>query len=392
MPERIHGVLARRQRYLFNLNTCIIESFFLKYIRAVEEGISMSALLGFTFFHEFTFLRLQVLLAKYPPEKIWTAFTAQDLQLLGLPPERQTEILKFRDSFAPDKELERLHAKNISVLDYYSAEYPALLKEIYDPPLALYKKGSLHIADCSGIAVVGTRQPDNYGLKATAEIVRALSGKTIVSGMASGIDTAAHQAALAAGLPTIAILGTPIDKCFPAANYKLYRRLCHEYAVLSEYAPSTPYGKWSFPRRNRLITGLSQATIVIEGKFTSGALISGKIALEQNREVYALPGELGNPLAAGPNWLIAQGARPIYDLEKLRLELGGAQLNLAFPQPQYALNPDEQKIYAQIPADDTITMDTLLEAFDFGFLSKTLLQMEIKGMVSILPGKKVVRI
>jgi len=352
----------------------------------------MSVLLGFTFFHEFTFSRLQVLLKKYPPEKIWTAFTAQDLQLLGFAPEHQTEILKFRDGFKPDKELAKLHSQKIAVIDYCSAEYPALLKEIYDPPLALYKKGSLNIADGSGVAIVGTRQPDNYGLKATAEIVRVLSGKTIISGMASGIDTAAHQAALAAGLPTIAILGTPIDKCFPSANYKLYQRLCQEYAVLSEYAPNTPYGKWSFPRRNRIITGLSQATIVIEGKFTSGALISGKIALEQNRDVYALPGELGNPLAAGPNWLIAQGARPVYDLENLRSELGGAQLNLDFPRPQYALNPDEQKIYAQIPADGVITMDALLEIFDFGFLSKTLLQMEIKGIVSILPGKKVVRI
>ncbi|GBR75301.1 DNA protecting protein DprA, partial [Candidatus Termititenax aidoneus] len=163
-------------------------------------------------------------------------------------------------------------------------------------------------------------------------------------------------------------------------------------AVLSEYPPDAPYAKWSFPRRNRIITGLSRATIVIEGQLTSGALISGKIALEQNREVYALPGQLGNPLAAGTNWLIAQGAKPIYDLEILRREICGEQLPLNFPKPAYALTADETKIYERLPADGTLALDTLLEIFDLAFLSKTLLQMEMKGMISILPGKQILRI
>jgi DNA processing protein len=153
-----------------------------------------------------------------------------------------------------------------------------------------------------------------------------------------------------------------------------------------------PYSRWCFPRRNRIITGLSRAVIVIEGRRSSGALISGKIALEQNREVYALPGELGNPLAEGPNWLIAQGAKPVYDLGDLRLELGGAPLNLNFSKPRYELTADEQKIYDRIPADSPAALDNLLENFDPGFLSKTLLQMELKGMISILPGKKVAKI
>jgi len=352
----------------------------------------MSLLLGFLFFPDFNFSRLQILLKKYTPENVWAQFTTADLLKTGLKSERITEILRCRDTLNINQYLERLHNKNISVIDYFSAEYPVLLKEIYDPPLALYKRGALPIADICGTAIVGTRYPDDYGLKSTAEIVRVLNGQTIVSGMASGIDTAAHRAALEFGLPTIAVLGTPIDKCFPVENHQLYTRIIKEGAVLSEYPPGMAYGKWSFPKRNRIITGLSRTVIVIEGKLTSGALISGKIALEQNRDVYALPGQLGNPVAAGTNWLIAQGAKPIYDLEKLRLELGGTQLNLDFPKPQYELNSDEQKIYNKIPADGVIAMDTLLESFDFGFLSKTLLQMEIKGMISILPGKKVVRI
>ncbi|MDR1997154.1 MAG: DNA-processing protein DprA [Candidatus Margulisbacteria bacterium] len=352
----------------------------------------MSPLLGFSFFSDLDFARLQILLKKYSPEQVWTSFTAQDLQQLRLKPPRSEEILRFRDTFAPATYQDRLRLKNITALDYYAPEYPALLKEIYDPPLVLYKKGALGLAGCSGLAVVGTRHPDSYGRQATADIVRALGRNTIVSGMALGIDTAAHQAALETSLPTIAVLGTPVDNCYPADNQELYERIIKEGAILSEYPPGAPYTRWSFPRRNRIITGLSRAVFVIEGRLTSGALISGKIALEQNREVYALPGQLGNPLAEGPNWLIAQGARPIYDLNQLCLELGGSQLSLDFPRPVYTLTAQEDQIYARIPADGTIAMDTLLENFEFGHLSKTLLQMEIKGLISILPGKQVIRI
>jgi DNA processing protein len=352
----------------------------------------MSPLLGFSFCLDISLWRLQTLLKKYSLETVWSNFTARDLQELGIKPARVAEILQLRDTLNLVKYQERLQRQNISVLDYYQAEYPVLLKEIYDPPLVLYKKGALNLTDCHGTAIVGTRYPDSYGLKSTVEIVRVLSGQTIVSGLALGIDTAAHQAALETDAPTIAVLGTPVNNCFPASNYKLYERLCAEHAVLSEYPPDAPYAKWSFPRRNRIITGLSRATIVIEGQLTSGALISGKIALEQNREVYALPGQLGNPLAAGTNWLIAQGAKPIYDLEILRREICGEQLSLDFPKPTYTLTADETKIYERLPADGTIALDTLLESFDLVFLSKTLLQMEIKGMISILPGKQIMRI
>ncbi|GBR74935.1 DNA protecting protein DprA, partial [Candidatus Termititenax aidoneus] len=163
----------------------------------------MSPLLGFSFCCDFSFSRLQALLKKYSPENIWSNFTAQDLQELGLKPARSAEILRLRDTLNLAKYQERLRRQNISVIDYYQAEYPALLKEIYDPPLVLYKKGALNLANCRGTAVVGTRYPDNYGLKSTAEIVSALSGQTIVSGLALGIDTAAHQKALETGLPTI---------------------------------------------------------------------------------------------------------------------------------------------------------------------------------------------
>ncbi|MDR2431867.1 MAG: DNA-processing protein DprA [Candidatus Margulisbacteria bacterium] len=350
------------------------------------------SLLGFSFFPDLNPARLQTLLKKYPREKIWTDFTAPDLRALGLKPERAVEILRFRDTLDLAVFTEKLQNKNISALDYFSADYPALLKEIYDPPLVLYQKGPLNIRECAGLAVVGTRQPDAYGLQSTQKIIRAVNISPVISGMAAGVDAAAHKSALELGLPTIAVLGTPADKCFPAANHKLYAELCRAGAVLSEYPPGLPYSRWCFPRRNRLITGLSRAVIVIEGRLTSGALISGKIALEQNREVYALPGELGNPLAEGPNWLIAQGAKPIYDLERLRLDLGGAQLNLDFPQPHYALTAEEQKIYDQVPADTVLAIDSLLENFAPGYLSKILLQMELKGIISILPGKKVVKI
>ncbi|GBR76479.1 DNA protecting protein DprA [Candidatus Termititenax persephonae] len=349
----------------------------------------MSPLLGFSFFPDITLARLQFLLRKHAAVQAWQSFTAQDLRQLQLTPRRITDILQARDTLDLERFQAKLRRLGITVIDYFAPEYPCLLKEIFDPPILLFKKGALDIRDCAGIAVVGTRQPSIYGERSARQIVQALRG-TIVSGLAKGIDAIAQQAALEQGLPTIAVLGTSVDKCYPAENRKLYNRLAHEGALISEY-PDDDYAQWRFPRRNRIITGLSRAVIVVEGLPTSGALISGKIALEQNRDVYALPGQIDNPLAAGPNWLIAQGARPIHDLAQLRADLCGGQMPL-FAQPTYTPSGDEAKICERIPPGGAVSMDTLLEDFDLSFLSKILLQMEIKGLISILPGKQIVRI
>ncbi|GBR77440.1 DNA protecting protein DprA [Candidatus Termititenax dinenymphae] len=355
------------------------------------KGQIMSVLLGFSLFSDFSFVRLQFLLRRYAPEQCWSSFTAQDLRQMRFSPQRSAEILETRNKFDPEKFQEKLTADGITTIDYFEPEYPALLKEIFDPPLVLYKKGVLNLQNCSGIAVVGTRYPTDYGRTAAAQIIRTLNIGPLISGMARGIDTIAHQTALDLGLPTIAVLGTGVEQCYPAENKNIYARLSKEGALLSEYPPGSHPDKWRFPRRNRIITGLSKATLVIEGMLTSGALISGKAALEQNRDVYALPGRLGEPAAEGTNWLIAQGAKPIYNLERLTQELGGQQ-ELHFAKPTYTLTDDESKIYNEIPAEGAVSMDALLEKFDVSFLSKTLLQMEIKGIISILPGKKILRI
>ena len=350
----------------------------------------MSPLLGFAFFPDITFARLQYLLRRYSAVEAWQSFTGQDLRRMNINPKRIGEILRARDAMDLERFRARLEADKITVLDYFAPEYPQLLKEIFDPPILLFKKGQLSVRDCAGVAVVGTRRPSAYGQRAAEKIVQVLNG-TVVSGMARGIDAIAQETALAQGLPTVAVLGTSVDKCYPTENQKLYDRLASDGAILSEYPDNENFNKWRFPRRNRIITGLCRTVIVVEGALTSGALISGKIALEQDRDVYALPGQIDNPLAAGTNWLIAQGAKPVYDLEQLRLDLCGGQQPL-FAKPSYTLNPDEAKIYEQIPSGGAVALDTLLENFEVSFLSQTLLQMEMKGMISILPGKQVIRI
>jgi len=214
----------------------------------------------------------------------------------------------------------------ISRVDINDPEYPRILKEIYDPPQGIYIRGNIEILNKSGLAVVGTRKATAYGIKATEEIIKNLPpGLVIVSGLALGIDTVAHRAALKKNIPTIAVLGSSVDdqSIYPRENAKLaYEIIAKGGAIISEYEPPSPPQKQNFPARNRIISGLSKAVIVIEAPEKSGALITAKCALEQNREVYALPGNVFSENSQGTNNLIKQGAHPITSFKEVIEEIG----------------------------------------------------------------------
>lgn len=361
-----------------------------------EESMSLSSspLLGFSFYSDITYFRLQRLLKKYPSvELAWEQFSLKDLTELKIAPTRAAEIIEHKKKVDLEKYADTLQTKNIFVIDIFSPEYPPCLKEIYNPPLLLHCLGVASLL-CDGLAIVGTRHPTTYGTKATEQFVQELAaaGLTIVSGLAFGIDTVAHTTALQKRLPTIAVLGTGLDLPYPPENKKLFERIANEGLLVSEYPLNTKPMKWHFPHRNRIITGLSRAVCVMEGALTSGAMITGKLALDQNRDVYALPGQIFSPQAAGPNWLISQGAKPIISIPDTARELSGKQLSFA-PQQLWPDLTGNEKIIYEMLGDIPGQLDSLIEKtqLPYALLMQELVRMQLKGLVSELPGKRFVK-
>lgn len=268
-------------------------------------------------------------------------------------------------------------------------EFPRLLKEIPVPPALLYVRGKL-IPEEKCLAVVGTRKPSRYGMEAAEKIIgelaRISSGLVIVSGLATGIDTVAHTEALKNKMRTIAVLGSGIDKntIFPPQNKNLADKIEESGgAVISEYASGMPALAHHFPARNRIVSGLALGTMIIEAKEKSGALITARLSLEQNREVFALPGSIFSPNSYGPHWLIKKGAKLATSAEDILEELNivpNAELN---KERQFSLLTREEKIVQEILAAEELTVDELKEKTSFtvsGILS-LLSMLELKGLV-----------
>lgn len=327
----------------------------------------------------------------------WANFSVEDCRSLGLRSERIDYILAQRKIFSKAVYLERCHKFNLEIIDIFSPKYPAILKQIYDPPIMLYVRGDFDKLSQLMISIVGTRHPTQYGVKATEQLVAEFkaTNTTIVSGMALGIDTVAHRAALKSNLATVAVMGTGFETVYPPENRKLFEEICRSGAVISEYPFGLKPEKWHFPRRNRIITGLSKAVFVMEGAATSGAMISGKTALEQNRDVYALPGSIFSDKSLGPNWLIAQGASPLIDCRQTVQEItSGEQLVFnSQEQKKIFLTPEEEALYTKIPQEG-IAVDELFEKSGVAFpqVMQQILGLELKGMISQLPGKRLVRV
>ena len=234
----------------------------------------------------------------------------------GLTPRAIQLLLWKRPSLAPDREMERLIKEQVSLITDADTAYPPALKEIPHPPIALYIRGKFtqQIPENISCAVVGSRKPTHYGLEACESIVTGLAhaGITIVSGLALGIDARAHETALAAAGRTIAVLGSGSDDAslYPRENRGLLRRIIESGgAILSEYPPGTPALREHFPQRNRIVSGISRGVLVIEARIKSGSLITPRLALEQNRDVFAIPGSIFSLYAEGPHRLIQEGAK-----------------------------------------------------------------------------------
>jgi DNA processing protein len=246
----------------------------------------------------------------------------------GIGEKLSQSIVTQRAKIAPDELFASYTDANPWLITPADPEYPQYLWEIADPPPLLHYRGNLgllqSVADRQAIALVGTRDITDYGKRWTQRLSASLSGLgwTIVSGMAAGVDTEAHQSCLAAGGRTIAVLGTGVDLVYPSTNRSLYQRIGETGLLLSEYADGTPADRRHFPARNRIVAGLSRATIVLEAGLTSGALITARLAHDHGREVYALAGSLDNPQAAGGLKLISEGAKIIISESSLLTSLG----------------------------------------------------------------------
>jgi DNA processing protein len=273
-------------------------------------------------------------------------------------------------------------------------EFPALLKKIYDPPVVLFVKGEFQAHDETAIAVVGTRAPTEYG-KLTAERLTAAlvnRGMTIVSGLARGIDTIAHQTALKSGGRTVAVLGSGLDMIYPPENRRLAQEITPHGVIISEYFFGAKPDASNFPRRNRIISGLAPGTLVIEAGETSGALITASAALEQGREVFAVPGSILSPKSLGPNRLIQDGAKLVTSVDDILAELP-PQLDMfsktpAVASPAIHLTENEQKVLNLLSHEpvhiDQLARQTSMPASQ---LLAILLDLEFKYALKQLPGK-----
>lgn len=324
-------------------------------------------------------------------KQAWQAPTT-DFKQAGIKGEKTlSQLAKKRSKVDPEKALRPFKRGGVKVLLRDFAQYPSLLKQIPDPPFILYVKGSLKAIKNKSIAVVGTRSFSNYGKEVTPYLTRKIAhqGFTVVSGLAKGIDTFAHKTCVEEGTPTVAVMATGLEKVYPRSNSKLAKKIIKSGgAIVTENPVGTSIKRYLFPLRNRIISGLSLGTLVVEAAEKSGALITANQALEQNREVFAVPGGIFSTPSKGTNNLIKKGAKPVTDvgdiLEELDLE-------------KYIGEGQEKKI---VPADKN--QERILEALQQGGLhidkiikktgldsqvvSSTLTTMAIKDKVKELGG------
>jgi len=322
-----------------------------------------------------------------------TAWRATELQLqkIGLDRRAIQTFLETRSALDLDQCLARVQAAGISLIIWESPEYPPYLREIPNPPPLLYLRGDLQEIDRWAIAVVGTRRLTRYGRQVTQDLVTGLvqNNITIVSGLARGIDAIAHKTAVEMGGRTIAVLGSGLDYIYPAENRSLAQAIINgQGAILSEYGLGVQPEAKNFPPRNRVISGLSLGVIVVEAGERSGALITSDFALEQDREVFAVPGNVTSPASRGPNRLIQQGAKLVTRvedvLEELNLRMVVEQTAVQMALPETA---EEAALYAQL-SGQPVHVDELSRATGLpsSLVSSTLTLMELKGMVSQVGG------
>ena len=333
-------------------------------------------------------MRFKLLLGYFQDdvEAAWKA-TGKELAQVGLDAKTIDGFLKQRTSIQPQHELERLERLRISAITWNDKAYPALLKEIDYAPAILYVRGTLTDADQFALAVVGTRNLSTYGQQVTERMVTELAkGQvTVVSGLAHGIDTVAHKAALDAGGRTLAVLASGLDSIYPAENLGLARRIVEsgQGALLSEFPLGVRPESGNFPARNRIISGLSLGVLVVEAPERSGALITARRALEQGRDVFAVPGSILSSRSAGVNKLIQDGARPVMDvkdiLDALNLFMIPQHVEMQSVLPE---NVEERTLLGLLSHEPRHVDELIRESgLPTMTVTATLTMMELKGLV-----------
>lgn len=335
------------------------------------------------------------------PEAVFEARVSDLMKVDGIRENIAKKIADREFAADPETELKNLQKHGGRIITYWDPSYPLLLREIPSPPIILYIKGIDIPGDLDFVAVVGSRNPTQYGLKA-AELIGfglASRGVGVVSGMARGIDSAAHRGCLRGKGFTVAVLGTGIDVVYPASNRKLFDRIVENGAVITEFPMGSPPEPKHFPIRNRIISGLSRGVVVVEATKKSGSLITASFALDQDREVFAVPGSIGSFKSTGTHHLIKQGAKLVENADDVLEEFGpglgnqGAVLTQENePPPPPDLEPEEARIY-DLLSDYPTHIDHIVREADMepGEVLSTLMKMELKGIVTQLAGKMFVR-
>jgi DNA processing protein len=345
---------------------------------------------GFNLVRGIGAVRLKIILDHFGNLEIAWNSPAEALISAGLPGRVAENFLVIRKQVDLELIMEKIAAQGVTVLTWEDDRYPRRLKEISQPPPVLFVRGSINVEDDWAVSVVGTRRVTPYGRQVAMEIAHFLAqnGVTLVSGLARGVDAIAHQSALQAGGRTFAVLGSGVDVIYPPEHRKLAEEIIAQGAVISDYPLGTQPESTNFPPRNRIIAGLSLATIVVEAGETSGALITAEFAAEQGRDVFAVPGSILAPQSEGTNKLIGQGARPLVRMTEILDTLKLEQI----PEKQasrksISASPEEKKLLNTLSQEPRhIDEICQISGLPIQAVSATLTMMELKGMVTQVGG------
>jgi DNA processing protein len=341
------------------------------------------------------------------PEEVFRAPLPR-LEACNLPSPVAQAVFKKQSFKRAEKELAQTQRiDRCRLLNWTEPEYPQTLLQIYDPPVMLYVRGDAQILNQPSIGIVGTRRPTLYGTQMAERLGRELAarGLIVVSGMARGIDAISHQGVMAVNGRAVGVLGTGIDVCYPKENRKLYEKVLERGAILSEFPLGTHPAPENFPVRNRIVAGMPLGVVVVEGAQYSGSLITARLAMEFGREVFAVPGNVTQPVSFAPNLLIKQGAKLVTNgedvIEELPTPVRAVLVRAEAPETEQrnllaaaSLNASEKKIYDLLSVDDPKHIDDIVEnsGLNSSEVLATLFDLEMKGIVRQLPGKQFSRV
>lgn len=341
------------------------------------------------------------------PEEVFRAPLPR-LERCNLPAAVAQAVYKKQAYKRAEKEIASIRGiENLRLVNWTDPEYPAMLREIYDPPTLLYVRGNAEVLTMPCVSIVGTRKPTLYGTQMAERLGRELAarGVTVVSGMARGIDAIAHQGAMAANGRAIGVLGTGVNVCYPKENKKLYEKVLERGAIISEFPLGTHPSPENFPIRNRIVAGMPHGVVVVEGAQYSGSLITARLAMEFGREVFAVPGNVTQPVSFAPNQLIRQGAKLVTNgedvIEDLPTPIRAILVRAEAPESEQrnllaaaSLNSSEKKIYELLAIDLPVHIDDIVErsGLNSSEVLATLFDLEMKGIVRQLPGKQFAKV